>query len=280
MRASLVCTLVASLGLALPVAAQSPGGPPPGTAPAAEVEAAAPSPGIAIPGTGLTLTTTLSLSTDYLFRGISQTRNRPAAQGTFDLAHEGGFYVGAFVSNATFLGNPYNDTRQELDLLAGYRFVIGNVNLDIGYIAYLYPGQTKPEGTQLNEYQEVALRAMSQVTDALKLSAAFNFSPNFFGRSGNGYYLEGGADLSLPLGFIGFGRLGYQWIENNARFGTPNYLWYGVGVQREVVLGLSLAVGWYGTNISQRECAPVADRADGGQKICDNRLLVTLSRTF
>ncbi|MDX2202535.1 MAG: TorF family putative porin [Hyphomicrobiaceae bacterium] len=237
-------------------------------------------PGIAIPGTALTLTSTAAATTDYLFRGISQTRNRPAAQGTFDLAHDSGFYVGAFVSNATFLGNPYNDTRQELDLLAGYRFTIGNVSLDLGYVAYLYPGQTKPPGTQLNEYQEVALRASSQVTEALKLSAAFNWSPNFFGRSGNGYYVEGGADLSLPLGFTAFGRVGYQWIQNNPRFGTPDYLWYGVGVQREVILGMTLAVGWYGTNISQRECAPVAERADAGQKICDSRVLVTLSRVF
>lgn len=254
--------------------------PPAATPPAPEGTAAAPTPGLVIPDTGLTLTSTATLSTDYLFRGISQTRNRPAAQGTFDLAHESGVYVGAFVSNATFLGNPFNDTRQEVDLLAGYRFTLGDVSLDVGYIAYLYPGQTKPPGTQLNEYQEVALRVSSQVTEALKLSGAFNWSPNFFGRSGNAYYLEGGADVSLPLGFTAFGRLGYQWIENNTRFGTPDYLWYGVGVQREVVLGFTLAVGWYGTNISQRECAPVADRADSGQKICDGRVLVTLSRTF
>jgi uncharacterized protein (TIGR02001 family) len=265
------------LGLALPAVAQSnvqsqsialtPPDPPPE------------GPGIEIPGTGLTVTTTVAVSNDYLFRGISQTRNTWAAQGTVDIAHESGFYVGAFLTNATFLASPYNDTRQEVDALAGYRFTLGGVNLDIGYVGYFYPGQTKPEGTQLNQYNEVMLKA-NYTIDIVKLMGTFAWSPNFFGRSGNGYYLEGGVDVTLPWEFTAFGRVGYQWIERTARFGTPDYLWYGVGIQREVLLGFTAAVGWYGTNISKRECVPVAERADGGQRICEGRVLFTMSKTF
>ena len=132
-------TLAAAPAAAQSTAAQS------GAAPAAEPAAA--TPGIALGTTGLTLTTIAAVSNDYLFRGISQTRNNWAVQGTFDLAHESGVYVGAFISNAKFLGVPTNTTRQELDILAGYRFTVADINIDIGYIAYLYPGQTKPEGT-------------------------------------------------------------------------------------------------------------------------------------
>lgn len=228
---------------------------------------------------GLTITTTPLLASDYLFRGISQTRNRPAAQLSLDVQHDSGLYVGGFVSNATFLGAPFNDTRQELDLLAGYRRSFGALSLDGGVIAYLYPGQAKAAGTQLNEYAELALKA-SYTLEPVKFLAAINWSPNFFGRSGTAWHLEGGADLSLPFGFTAFGRLGYQWIQNNPRFGTPDYLWYAIGVQREIVLGATLALGWYGTNISQGDCVPVAGRADEGQKICDGRVLVTLSRAF
>jgi hypothetical protein len=39
-------------------------------------------------------------------------------------------------------------------------------------------------------------------------------------------------------------------------------------------------VGWYGTNISKRECAPLLERADAGQRICDGRVVFTLSRAF
>jgi uncharacterized protein (TIGR02001 family) len=153
------------------------------------------------------------------------------------------------------------------------------VKLDLGYIAYLYPGQDKAPGGQLNEFQEVGVRA-SYAVDPVKLQAAFFYSPNFFGRSGDGYYVEGGADVTLPFGFTGLGRLGYQWIERNAFFGTPDYLWYAVALQREIFAGINLAVGFYGTNIRKRECAPVAERAERGQRICDERVLFTISRAF
>ena len=250
---------------------------PPGTV--VPTEQPTPPAGIAIPGTGLTLTGLGAVSSDYLFRGLSQTRNNWAVQGTFDLSHESGVYVGAFLTNAKFLASPYNDTRQELDLLAGYRFDLAGVALDVGYIAYLYPGQDKAPGGQLNEFHEVGIKA-ARTFEPVKLSAAFFYSPNFFGQSGDGYYVEGGADVALPYGFTSIGRLGRQWIQRNAVFGTPDYLWWAVGIQREVVLGFTAAVGVYSTDISKRDCAPVPDRATGGQRICDTRALFTLSRAF
>ena len=48
-------------------------------------EQAAPTAGTAIPGTGLTMTGLGAVASDYLFRGISQTRNNWAYQGTVDL---------------------------------------------------------------------------------------------------------------------------------------------------------------------------------------------------
>jgi uncharacterized protein (TIGR02001 family) len=249
-----------------------------GVAPGNVAEQAAPTAGIALPG-GLTLTGLGAVTSDYLFRGISQTRNNWAVQGTFDLEHESGVYVGAFITNAKFLASPYNDTRQELDLLAGYRFAVAGVKLDLGYIAYLYPGQDKAPGGQLNEFQEVGIKT-SYTIDPVKLQAAFFYSPNFFGRSGDGFYVEGGADVTLPYGFTALGRLGHQWIERNAFFGTPDYLWYAVALQREIYAGVNLAVGFYGTDIRKRDCAPVVERADRGQRICGERVLLTISYAF
>lgn len=233
---------------------------------------------------GLTVTATPAVSNDYLFRGISQTRNNWAYSGTLDVQHTSGVYVGAFLSNAKFLAEPFNNTRQELDLLVGYRFSLADINFDIGYIAYLYPGQTKPNDgvSQLNEYQEVALKATYTI-DPVKLALAGYYSPNYFGKSGDSYYIEGGIDVTLPYEFTAFGRIGYQFIKRNfgARsFGTPDYLYYAVGIQREIYYGVTAAVGWYGTDIDQQECAPWGSRATGGQRICEGRVLFTLSKTF
>ena len=50
---------------------------------------------------GLALNPTTTVTSDYIFRGISQTRSRPAAQANVELLHPGsGVYIGSFVSNA------------------------------------------------------------------------------------------------------------------------------------------------------------------------------------
>ena len=86
---------------------------------------------------GLTVAVTPVITSDYLFRGISQTRSGPAVQGTIDIEHESGLYVGAFLSNAVF---PGTNLRQELDLMAGYRFTVADVKLDIGATILQLPG--------------------------------------------------------------------------------------------------------------------------------------------
>jgi len=243
--------------------------------------AAAAGTGIPIGKTGLTLNGLGTAASDYLFRGISQTRNTWAFQGAADLTHESGLYVGTFVSNAKFLGEPWNDTRQEVDALAGYRFSLGKLAMDVGWIGYFYPGQQKAPGTQLNEFQEVALKG-SYTVDRLKLLGAFNFSPNWFGGSGKGYYVEIGSDLSLPWSLTSGFRMGRQWIERNTVFGTPDYYWYSLSISRDVIpgQGLTAALGWYATNISRSQCVPFPERAPGGQSICAGRVVFSLTKVF
>ncbi len=233
------------------------------SAPAARAE-------IPIGSTGITVTLTPTVSTDYLFRGISQTRNRWAGQFTAEAVHESGVYVGGFVSNVAFQGT---NARQEVDVFGGYRFTALTINWDIGAILYTYPGYTQPSSGPYDlNFLEVALRASREI-GPVKLLAGVFYSPDYQLQSGNSLYLEGGIDLSLPFEFTASGRLGYITIQNNQRYGTPDYLWYSVGISRPLPLGFSAALGWYGTNISQSDCV-------GGQKICDGRVLFSLSRPF
>jgi uncharacterized protein (TIGR02001 family) len=223
-------------------------------------------------GAGLSLTGTVAGTTDYLFRGISQTRNRPTIQGTLELSHESGVYIGAFLSGVTFAGG--YDARQELDLTAGYRFELGDFKFDTYVIGYTYPGYEAQPGFQELAFLEVGARGTIELGD-VTLTAAANYSPNYFGRSGTGVYVEGGADYKLPiLELTVSGRLGYQYIERPGRFGiTPDsYLYYGVSVSREIVSGVTVGVGYYGTDLSEREC--------GGLKICSSRFLANLTWKF
>ena len=76
----------------------------------------------------------VAFSSDYVWRGMTQS-DGPAMQGGFDFEDESGFYAGIWGSNVNF-----NDgAGSELDYYAGYGFSLGEVGVDIGYIAFDYP---------------------------------------------------------------------------------------------------------------------------------------------
>ena len=90
----------------------------------------------------------ITLTSDYVFRGVSQTQGGPAIQGGFDYAHASGFYVGTWASNvdwvSTVAGTPAvafkDNNSMEIDLYGGYRGSVGDVGYDVGVITYYYPG--------------------------------------------------------------------------------------------------------------------------------------------
>jgi uncharacterized protein (TIGR02001 family) len=67
---------------------------------------------------------------------LSQTQSDgPAIQGGFDFEAESGFYAGIWGSNVNF-----NDgAGSELDYYFGYGFSVGDLGIDIGYVAFDYP---------------------------------------------------------------------------------------------------------------------------------------------
>ncbi|WP_270936863.1 TorF family putative porin [Falsiroseomonas oryzae] len=227
---------------------------------------------------GLTITTTPAATTDYLFRGISQTRGRPAVQLTLDVEHESGLYVGAFVSNANFAGT---NIRQEVDGMFGYRFSVAGVKLDVGATYFGYPGYDKPPGGFEAAWWEANIRA-SYEFEPFKLVGLFAWSPNYNFESGNAFYLEGGLDVTLPLAFTLGLRAGYQWIDRNfpsvnrpqdGAWGAPDYGVFSASLSREIAFGVIGAVTVSQATINDAECF-------GGQKICGTRVVATLTRPF
>ena len=47
----------------------------------------------------------VGLFSQYVFRGLTQTNQKPAIQGGFDLAHKSGFYVGTWASNINWVSD-------------------------------------------------------------------------------------------------------------------------------------------------------------------------------
>lgn len=108
---------------------------------------------------GVTPSASVALTTDYVWRGVSQSANAPAIQGSFDLSHESGLYAGIWGSSIEFINdNGDHDTSLELDLYAGFSdtFDVGGVGItyDLGWLRYEFPtsgGSNTASGRNVNE---------------------------------------------------------------------------------------------------------------------------------
>ena len=80
----------------------------------------------------------VGFSSDYIWRGMTQTSGDPAMYGGFDFESESGFYAGIWGSNVSFSAG----TGNELDTYLGYGFTFGNIDVDVSYINFGYPGDS------------------------------------------------------------------------------------------------------------------------------------------
>lgn len=208
----------------------------------------------------------VAMTTDYVFRGISQTDDLPAIQGGFDWAHDSGFYVGTWASNVNF--GDGDQTSQEIDVYAGYSMEEGPVSFDIGVIYYGYPGQSNGSNY---DFVEVYLGSGYDFgVAAASISVAY--SPEYFGESGDAIYSE--FDLSIPFneGYIleGIdGSVGQQTIDDEVAFGTPDYLTWDIGVTTSWN-GFDFDLRYIDTDMDENECSD----------ICDERVVFTVGRSF
>ena len=136
------------------------------------------------------VTGNFGITSDYRFRGLQQTDGDPAFQGGFDLAHSSGLYVGTWGSNvSSWAAGPSTSTKLEIDLYGGYKTTVGDVGLDIGAIAYMYPGSSTggdSSGADWNANTQEAYVGLSYGPATFKTS--YVLSKSYFASTGN----EGG----------------------------------------------------------------------------------------
>lgn len=102
----------------------------------------------------LTLDGNVTLTSDYRFRGISQSDRDVAIQGTANLTHRTGLYVGTFVST---IGRYVVDGADpEIDLYAGVKKTFGGTSIDGGLLFYYYPGSREFNGNSFEPYLTLA----------------------------------------------------------------------------------------------------------------------------
>ncbi|HOB96773.1 MAG TPA: TorF family putative porin [Aquabacterium sp.] len=163
-------------------------------------------------------------TTDYRYRGISQTRLKPALQGGVDYSHASGFYVGAWASTIKWIKDSAGDSSVEVDLYGGYKGEISKtLSYDVGVLNYWYPRAVTTAWSTVyaNPNTSELYGALTYGPATLKYSHAVT---NLFGNmnSKNSYYL----DLSATFDVAGFSvvpHLGYQKVKSAPSLSYTDY---------------------------------------------------------
>ena len=231
-------------------------------APTAVLAQAAPA---AAPASPHTFTDNVGLVSDYLFRGISQTRGGPALQGGADYSHSSGLYAGVWGSNIKWVSDAQNvSVPVEVDVYGGYKnaFGGGDWNYDVGYIAYIYGGSkdVPASPSAKADTQEVyGALGWKWLTAKYSYSTSRNFIAWYGGPAGansgtaanptrtdtrGSGYLELNAAYDLGNGWGITGHIGTQKVANYQAVGQTDasYSDYKVGVTKDLgfgVLGLA-----------------------------------------
>lgn len=169
--------------------------------------------------------------TDYLFRGISLTDEKPAFQPYLEFTY-GIAYLGVWGSN---IGNRdlaeqgYQVTGPwEVDLYAGVRPTWGPVNFDLGVLWYTYGARNNPLGLSKADvdYVEFKISASTALTKELTVGLTGYATPNQDTAIPQTATIEGTASYALPqVGIFSpsiSGTLGYATSSANGVYGGAN----------------------------------------------------------
>ena len=178
------------------------------------------------------LSANVGATSNYLWRGVTQTDDAAAISGGIDYAHQSGFYAGTWASNVDF----GDDASAELDFYLGFGGELGQgFGYDVGYIYYAYPDSAQTDST--NEYD------FGEVYGSLSYSY-FSVSANYGVNNDDGaqwadsaLYISADAEFEVAEGLTLALHIGDYSFDDD--FKSDDYSDYGVSLSKD---GFTFAV--------------------------------------
>lgn len=202
-----------------------------------------------------TLSFNVAGTTNYEFRGVSQTDGKAALQGGADAGY-GLLYAGVWASNVKFAGDQAD---VEIDTYAGVKPTLGPVSLDFGVIHYGYLGEAPGVQDDYWEFKAAASKSFDKVT----LGLAAYYSPDFFARTDDAVYYEVNAAFAVTPRLSVSGALGRQDVSY-----AGDYTTWNLGAAYAITDHASIDLRYWDTG------------SHGFGDIYDSRLVATLKGTF
>jgi uncharacterized protein (TIGR02001 family) len=213
-----------------------------------------------------------SLTTDYRYRGISQTRLKPALQAGVDYTLPRGFYIGAWASTIKWVKDAGGDASVEIDVYGGYK---GEINkeftYDVGVLTYQYPSNKLPTSANTTEIYGALSFGPATVKYSHSVTDTFGFPD-----SKDSGYLEAVASFDVGSGFTLAPHLGYQRVAKN---GDYSYTDYSLTLSKEVS-GFVLSAALVGADTKSINGAKAYASPVNGKDMSKAGLVVAVKKTF
>ena len=187
-----------------------------------------------------TLSFNVGAVSDYRYRGISQSRLKPALQGGVDFAHKSGFYLGTWASTIKWIKDAGGDASVEIDIYGGYKGQAGPVAYDVGLLTYQYPNHSLPISPVTNEIYAAGTYGPATLKYSHAVSNLFGFAD-----SKNSGYLDLSANFDLGTGWSVTPHVGHQKVRHNSAF---SYTDYALTVGKDLGNGFSASAAVVGTD--------------------------------
>lgn len=213
----------------------------------------------------------VNLTSDYRFRGVSQSDRDAAIQGWLQYDHASGFFANLWASSIDFNDSTSYDSSIEVDLTGGYNFKIGSdTSANVRVIYYWYADADTPSGAPEYDYWEFA-GGLEHTFGSVTVTGDLAYSPDYFGETGDAWAVTGGASVPVMDTFAFFtggleasAHVGHQWIDQ-----STDYLYYDFGATAKWEQ-FSFDFRWVDTDMNTAECA-------GNPHICDGGVVLSLS---
>ncbi len=204
----------------------------------------------------------VGITSDYIFRGVSQTHGNPAIMAGVDYLHSSGFYLGAWASSISWVKDWLGSGSVEVDVYGGFKnsFGGGDWNYDVGFIAYNYPGKGSEIPTFLanpNTQEIYAAIGYKFVTAKYSYATSSHFigwygGPGYTESTRGSGYLELNANYDLGNGWGLIGHVGHQEVKGSVQVGavsSASYTDWKIGVSKDVGFGV-FTLAYTDTNTS------------------------------
>ena len=178
-----------------------------------------------------------ALTSDYVFRGVSQTDEDPALQLGLDYSWSSGFYVGAWASNVDFgAGGP----DIEIDTYVGWNTDLNDsLNLDLMLNRYNYTGADSGYGSS-NYTEFLAALAVNEM-----ITFSFGYTNDVYNLDEDGFYYGIGGEWGLGEHWTLGAGVGYSTFDDST--GIEDYTDYSLSVGRDFG-PVNISLGYHGTD--------------------------------